>query len=112
MHDQQASPYGQQGVNGINFGGEYQNSMNHIGTYNPNDVHQSNMATTHAHPPTSGPGLGSHYSSYPAPIMPSQHAYPATTYQSYAYPAYSGAPVSASMSNGMVAQPQQLTSEF
>jgi protein SOK2 len=85
-------------VQGIGFGVEYPNSMNQIGTYNPNDVHHSNMATTHAHPPSSGP-MGGHYSQYPAPIMPSQHPY-TTQYQSYgAYPAYSGAPVSSSMSH-------------
>jgi protein SOK2 len=108
LHDHQSPPFGQQGVSGIGFGVEYQNSMNQIGAYNPNDVHQSNMATAHAHPPTSGPGLGGHYTSYPPMLSTGHPGYPATTYSSYAYPAaYSGTPVTSSMSN--IAHPPPLT---
>jgi enhanced filamentous growth protein 1 len=113
LHDQN-SPYGQQGVTGLEFGVDYHNSMNHIGTYNPADVHQSHMATTHAHPPTSGPtALGGHYSAYQAPMM--QHgagAYPSSASYAYPYPAYSAAPVTSSMSSNLVvAQPAPLSSE-
>ncbi|KAF2664568.1 apses-domain-containing protein [Microthyrium microscopicum] len=67
------------------------------------------MATTHAHPPTSGPGLTGHYQTYQPPIMPS-HGYGGYSNHGYTpYPAYAGAPVSQPMSNGLVAQPPPLT---
>ncbi len=113
LHDQH-SPYGQQGVTGLEFGVDYPPSMNHIGTQFPADV-QSHMATTHAQPPTSGPAsLGGHYSAYQAPMM--HHGpggYGASPAYGYPYPAaYSQAPVSSSISSNLVvAHPSPLSCE-
>ena len=84
--------------------------MNQTAPYNT-EVHQQHMATIHSHPPSSGPApaLG-HYSTYQPPMLQSGHqtysSQPGT--YSYAYPTYSAAPVSSSMSS-MVAQPPPLS---
>jgi enhanced filamentous growth protein 1 len=89
--------------------------MNQIAPYNT-DVHQQHMATTHAHPPTTGPpaALGGHYSTYQPPMLQSGHQTYSSqpgAYTSYAYPSYSAAPVSSSFSsaNTLVAQPPPLS---
>jgi hypothetical protein len=115
LHEQE-SPY-QSGP--YSFGSEYQSSMNQVAPYPPQDVHQQHMATTHAHPPTSGPGAPMHYAQYQAPMV-QNHPYsssPAPYAQaSYSYASYPAAPATSSMSNIPVAshigQPPQLNSKL
>jgi enhanced filamentous growth protein 1 len=99
----QETPYG--------FGVEYQHSMNQIGSYHHPEVHTSSMATTHAHPPVTGPGaMSSHYAQYPSIMQSSHQPYSSSPaqYSPYGYTSYSAAPpVTSSMQNLAATAPMQ-----
>lgn len=109
LNEQQDLAYAQQ--QNFSFAADYHNSMNSIQPYT--DVHQSHMAATQAHAPSTGPpsNLG-HYSQYQQPplLQPGPQSYPSAAgpYAQYPYGngigQSGGHAVSSSMSSALVPQ--------